>query len=345
MNYQSMSHRTSDTLASTRQALLESAADMGRRSAGGFTDPSDSALLAFLERYHRHTTTEDLLARQAEDLLGAALSHRSIAAQRPEGTAAVHVFNPDMDEHGWASGHTVIQVVTDDMPFIVDSVVAELATLDKNIFLLLHPQLVVRRDATGRLEAVLDSDDVSEGSHTDTFGEKRESWLHIEVDRTSRPEDREQIADRLRSVLADVRAAVEDWGKMTQRCQEIIEDLEAAPPPGVDAAEVALTVSFLKWVADNHFTFLGFREYTLERHPDGEGDQVHPLLGTGLGLLRPDPPQDRVQVSLSPQATEVARRPRAADHHQDQRSLDRAPTGADGLRLRAHLRRGRPGHR
>ena len=309
MNYQSMSHRTSDTLASTRQALLESAADMGRRSAGGFTDPSDSALLAFLERYHRHTTTEDLLARQAEDLLGAALSHRSIAAQRPEGTAAVHVFNPDMDEHGWASGHTVIQVVTDDMPFIVDSVVAELATLDKNIFLLLHPQLVVRRDATGRLEAVLDSDDVSEGSHTDTFGEKRESWLHIEVDRTSRPEDREQIADRLRSVLADVRAAVEDWGKMTQRCQEIIEDLEAAPPPGVDAAEVALTVSFLKWVADNHFTFLGFREYTLERHPDGEGDQVHPLLGTGLGLLRPDPPQDRVQVSLSPQATEVARRP------------------------------------
>ena len=113
----------SDTLATTRHALLESAASMAKRSAGR-GDSGGTSLLPFLERYHRHTTTEDLFARQAEDLLGAALSHRSLASQRPEGTAAIHVFNPDMDEHGWASGHTVVQVVTDDMPFIVDSVAA-----------------------------------------------------------------------------------------------------------------------------------------------------------------------------------------------------------------------------
>ena len=192
----------SDTLATTRHALLESAAAMAKRSSA--SSGKRGALLPFLERYHRHTTTEDLLARQAEDLLGAALSHRSLAASRPEGTVAVHVFNPDMDEHGWASGHTVVQVVTDDMPFIVDSVISELAALDHSVFLLLHPQLVVRRDAGGRLQEILDADVVSGGSHADTYGEQRESWLHIEIDRTSDPAERDHIAARLRAVLRRV---------------------------------------------------------------------------------------------------------------------------------------------
>ena len=298
----------SDTLATTRHALLESAAAMAKRSSGKSGDGARS-FLPFLERYHRHTTTEDLLARQAEDLLGAALSHRSLAASRPEGTVAVHVFNPDMDEHGWASGHTVIQVVTDDMPFIVDSVISELAALDHAVFLLLHPQLVVRRDATGRLEEILDADNVSAGSHAETFGEQRESWLHIEIDRTSDAEERTRIATRLRAVLSDVRVAVEDWGKMTRRCWDIAAELKENPPAGIAPDEVHLAVTFLEWLADNHFTFLGYREYALDRRSDGVGDQVRTTLGTGLGLLRSDPAHDRMTVDLSPQASEVARRP------------------------------------
>ncbi|MDO5502664.1 MAG: NAD-glutamate dehydrogenase [Actinomycetia bacterium] len=298
----------SDTLATSRQALLASAAEMAARSAGTAMEQDERGLLPFLKRYHRHTTTEDLLARAAEDLLGAALSHRSLARNRPEGRAAVEVFNPDMDEHGWASGHTVIQVVTDDMPFIVDSVIAELAALDRTIFLLLHPQLVVRRDASGRLQEVLDADNVSAGSHEETYGEQRESWLHIEIDRTSDPQERERIVQRLRAVLGDVRVAVEDWGKMTQRCWDIAHDLKENPPANIDLDEVALAVTFLEWLADNHFTFLGYREYLLQRRPDGAGDQVRTTLGTGLGLLRSDPAHDRMTVDLSPQATEVARR-------------------------------------
>jgi len=297
---------TSDTLGRTRHALLKAAAEMARRSVTGGTE--SDILLPLLERYHRHTTTEDLLARQAEDILGAVLSHRSLAANRPPGTAVVQVFNPDMDEHGWASGHTVIQVVTDDMPFIVDSVLNELAALDHTVFLLLHPQLVVRRDASGQLKEVLDTDHVSEGSHTETFGEMRESWLHIEIDRTSDPAERERVANRLRTILGDVRVAVEDWAKMARRCWDIAADLKENVPVGISPDEVALVATFLEWLADNHFTFLGYREYALERHPDGKGDVVRTQLGTGLGLLRPDPPHDRMEVRLSPQATEVARR-------------------------------------
>ncbi|HHU11219.1 MAG TPA: NAD-glutamate dehydrogenase [Intrasporangiaceae bacterium] len=302
------SQNTSDTLATTRQALLESIAGMARRSGSQSGEEAAASLLPFLERYHRHTTTEDLLARQAEDLLGAALSHRSLAAARPEGTAAIHVFNPDMDEHGWASGHTVVQVVTDDMPFIVDSVIAAIAAMDRSIFLLLHPQLVVRRDASGRLEEVLDADHVTPGSHTEHYGEQRESWLHIEIDRTSDPADRDLIAQRLKAVLADVRVAVEDWGKMTQRCWDLADDLKKNTPPGIGMDEVRLAVTFLEWLADNHFTFLGYREYELVRRPDGVGDQVLTTLGTGLGLLRSDPPADRMTVDLTPEATAVARR-------------------------------------
>ena len=110
----------------------------------------------FIARYYRHVPAEDLAERDPLDLAGAALSHRQLAASRPQGTANVRVFTPTVDEFGWTSGHTVVEIVTDDMPFLVDSVTTELSRQDRGIHLLVHPQVVVRRDVTGRLLEVLD---------------------------------------------------------------------------------------------------------------------------------------------------------------------------------------------
>ena len=94
---------------------------------------------------------EDLRERDDVDLAGSALSHRQLATQRPPGTANVRVFTPTVDEHGWSTGHTVVELVTDDMPFLVDSVTAELSRQGRAIHLVVHPVLVVRRDVTGAL--------------------------------------------------------------------------------------------------------------------------------------------------------------------------------------------------
>ena len=95
-------------LEQSRSQVIHSAAELALKAGGETLEP-------FLDFYYRHMATEDLLARRPEDLLGAALSHRDLARNRPVGTASVRVFTPTVEEDGWSCGHTVIEIVTDDM--------------------------------------------------------------------------------------------------------------------------------------------------------------------------------------------------------------------------------------
>ncbi|MCA0437029.1 MAG: NAD-glutamate dehydrogenase [Actinobacteria bacterium] len=264
------------TLEESRDQLLRSAAQMGGRSPG---EPVEN----LLQRYYRHVVTEDLLARRPEDLLGATLSHRGLAANRPVGSANVRVFTPTVEQEGWTTGHTVIEIVTDDMPFLVDSVSAYLAREHRSVHLLVHPQLVVRRDAAGRLTEVLDVN-LQEAPHD--YDICVESWMHLQIDRESDPASREQLADGLRRVLGDVRVAVEDWPRMTECADQIATELAQRPPAGIAAAEVAEAESLLRWLGAGNFTFLGYREYELTS--EGAANVLVPIQGTGLGLMRYD---------------------------------------------------------
>ncbi len=214
-----------------------------------------------LKAFYRHVAPEDLLERDAADLYGALMAQLRLAAERPQGTAGVRVFTPTMSTNGWsAGGHTVVEVVTDDMPFLVDSVSMGLAETQHDIHLVIHPQFVVRRDLSGQLLEVLD-ENAATGSHDVA----RESWMHIEIDRI--PDDElDVITEQLNKVLTDVRDAVEDWQRMHTQIERIVEDLEENPPP-LPAEEVAQGTALLRWLAEDHFTFLGYREYALEREP------------------------------------------------------------------------------
>src|SRR6476620_3392266 len=138
----------SASLEQSRSQLLRSAAELAERAGG-------ESLERFLRAYYRHVATEDLLARAPEDLLGAALAHRELAHRRPVGTANLEVFNPEVEEQGWTSGHTVVQIVTDDMPFLVDSVTSELQRMERSVHLVVHPTMRVRRNAAGELEELV----------------------------------------------------------------------------------------------------------------------------------------------------------------------------------------------
>ncbi|HYO86309.1 MAG TPA: NAD-glutamate dehydrogenase [Dermatophilaceae bacterium] len=279
----------------SRAYLLQAAADLAEESG--------SDLQQMLTRYYQHVATEDLLTRRPEDLLGAALSHRSLAARRPMGTANVRVFTPTVDQQGWSSGHTVVEIVTDDMPFLVDSVSAEMTKQGRTIHLIVHPVLVVRRDASGELQEIVDVDvaDVPQ-----EFGVATESWMHVQIDRESDPAAREALTERLRAALSDVRVAVEDWPRMIARAEAIAAGLADTPPAGVPADEVSQARELLIWLATGQFTFLGYREYLL-----GVGDILEPVSGTGLGLLRYDESRTAPHLTPLPQAVAAkAREPR-----------------------------------
>ena len=241
---------------------------------------------------------EDLLERSVPDLYGAAVALWSFGARRTPGESKVRVYTPRLEEHGWQSTHTVVEIVHDDMPFLVDSVSMELTRLGSGVHLIIHPVLRVRRDGDGALLEVLPHDaPVSDGS--------LESFIHVEVGRETDPAELERIRDGLEGVLGDVRAAVEDWRAMRGRATELIAGLEHTPPP-IDPEELAETKALLEWIVDDHFTFLGYREYDLVE-VDGE-DALRRVPGTGLGILR-DTDDDAAEglVRLQPEARDLAR--------------------------------------
>lgn len=259
--------------------LLPTGSEQGER-------PDRETVLSYLQRYYLHTAPEDLLDRDPVDVFGAALSHYRLAENRPQGTASVRVHTPTVEENGWTSSHSVVEVVTDDMPFLVDSVTNELSRQGRGIHVVIHPQVVVRRDVTGRLIEILGPDCDAHGPRTARPHDSLvESWIHVEIDRETDRADLKQITGDLLRVLSDVRESVEDWEKMRDAALRIAAGLPDEPTaPDLREYELEEARELLRWLADDHFTFLGYREYNLV-----DGDSLAAVPGTGLGILRSDP--------------------------------------------------------
>ncbi len=229
-------------------------------------------LEAFVRSYFGQVDPEDLAERELADLYGAALSHWNFARRREPGQLRVRVFNPSIAEHGWQSTHTIIEIVNDDMPFLVDSVTMEVNRHGLTLHLIIHPIVAVKRAADGTLEGM--AQDAAAGC---------ESFIHVEVDRVPEPARLEALAADVARVLSDVRQTVADWAAMRQRVLAIVGELDAKVPP-IPAGELTEGRAFLRWLADNHFTFLGSRSHELV---DVEGQDVLRIVAdSSLGILR-----------------------------------------------------------
>ncbi|HET9996953.1 MAG TPA: NAD-glutamate dehydrogenase, partial [Nocardioides sp.] len=272
---------------------------MARKGSGG---PPSGEVGDLIRAYYRHIGADDLAERSDVDLYAALASQFRLADNRPQGRANVHVFTPSHADSGWsAGGHSVIEIVTDDMSFLVDSVTMELARQQREIHLVVHPQFDVVRDITGVLESV---HPIQDESKPPAEGAIRESWMHIEISRLGIDEDPAELEEAIQKVLREVRDSVEDWDKMRAQAREIVEELTSAPPP-LDAVQIERGRAFLTWLADDHFAFLGYREYHLER--EGDDEILRAVPGTGLGILRADQDQSRAFAKLPEAAKAKAR--------------------------------------
>ncbi|MGV9779401.1 NAD-glutamate dehydrogenase, partial [Streptosporangium sp. NPDC003464] len=282
-------------LDEAKDELLRSAAETCAHTPGSDHVGVEEAL-AYLKLYYRHVAPEDLLSRNQVDVYGPAMAQRQLAEKRPQGRAMVRAYTPSLEEHGWDPGCSVVEVVTDDMPFLVDSVTMELDRHQIGIQLVVHPQMRVRRDMTGKLLGP---------EEQDVTGQMLvESWMHFEIDRQADQATLKELEADLQRVLEDVRYAVEDFVKMRALAVQTAEDVSVNPPP-LDLAGVEDSLELMRWLADGHFTFLGYREYRLEEGE--EGDRLRPVPGTGLGILRHDKAGSDSFAALSPELRAKAR--------------------------------------
>lgn len=251
-----------------------------------------------VQRYWRFAPDEELVDLTPARLVEAARAHRELAAARMPGELKLRLSLSGEPRH------TVVEVVTDDMPFLVDSVTAALSAR-KDVQLLVHPVMVVRRDEQGNLTEVcaeVEPDDA-------IAGDLVESWMRIEVGAIRDEAELEHLRADLERVLGDVRRAVEDWPRMRAQALALADEISGAELPVPDR-DLTDSVELLRWLADHHFTFLGYREYELVHVPGAAGnetDLMRAVPGTGLGILRDDTSSTaRTLESMTPEAQHKA---------------------------------------
>jgi glutamate dehydrogenase len=226
----------------------------------------------FVRQLFHWVPAQDLNERTPDDLAGMALAQFELARHRERGEPKVSVYNPDLERHGWSSSHTAVEIVCDDMPFLVDSVTMELNRQDASIDLLVHPVMrVVRHD--GELAEVLAPDQSA-------YGFQVESVVHVDVARQSDPDRLAVLRAGIEVVLEEVRAAVQDWGQMRAQTTALATELRRQAPP-CEQHQLEECEAFLGWLSDENFTYLGYREYELQ-----ESGALVGIEGTGLGILR-----------------------------------------------------------
>jgi glutamate dehydrogenase len=259
---------------------LDMIASLGTAVGRCLPDEPAAAYSEFVRQYYHWVPAKDLADREPDDLCGAVVSHWQTARHRSPGESKVRVYNPDPERDGWSSPFTVVEIVSDDMPFIVDSITMELSRQEYAIELIVHPVMRVLRDADGELTRVLEPGAVAYGFLT-------ESVIHVEVARVSDPEQVAVLHAGIDHVIEEVRGAVEDWAEMRAKTTALATELRRQAPPA-DPRELAETQAFLAWLADDHFTFLGYREYELG---PGAPSELRVIPGSGLGILRGEPEQ------------------------------------------------------
>jgi glutamate dehydrogenase len=242
--------------------------------------PREKAALAgpFVQQFYANVAPDDILRASADQLYGAAMAVWQLATRRRPGEALVRVLNPRVDQDGWHAAHTVVEIVNDDMPFLVDSVSAELNRHGLTLHLLIHPVIRTRRDGEGRLVELYDK-------ATAPADALAESVMHIEVDQLTSPDQLRALSDGLVHVLSDVRAAVEDFRRMRTRVAATISE-GRQHSERLDPVETREALDFLQWMDDEHFIFLGIREYRFGEESGEQTLDIQP--GQGLGILRDD---------------------------------------------------------
>lgn len=253
----------------------------------------------FVKQLFSTVAVEDLSDWDIEDLYGAVLSFWSQIEKRLPHQTKIRIYNPDFERHSWQSTHTVVEIITDDMPFLVDSIGTVVRRMGFFSHLIMHKGgLFIERDEEGNLLKLYQPDEKPIASAA------QEAVIFILMDRQTDPEVLDELHQKFERVLEDNHAVYEDWPFMREKVREAIAELEDAKTHA-DKEEIEETRAFLTWIEDHHFTFLGVRDYELI---DKNGEKIlKSKPETGLGVLRKELSKSKVRniSTMTPEAREL----------------------------------------
>ncbi len=237
------------------------------KSAAALLKTGEPAIAVFFDALYRNAAPDDILPYSPEALAFLAQAVFARTAQRKPGETLIETFSPQNENKAYGHDDLVLIAVNDDMPFLFDSLVGELTARGARPRAMFHPVIPAARDENGR--------------RCDRPASLRESVIVMLLDPVADESRRAALVAGARSMFAQVRVAVRDWHKMVARMKETIAGLQQHPPK-ISVEELNESAAFLQWLCDNHFTFLGCRDY---HYSDTEIGRLDPVFESGLGVL------------------------------------------------------------
>ena len=228
--------------------------------------------------YFRFVVIDELQRRASEDLFAAFLAHWKLVESYHYDKPQIRLYNPTLEGDGWHSSHTVLDLVVEDRPFLLQSIAMEFNQQGLTNHLIIHPII--------------------------TLADHNLALIHIEFDRQSDPKRLTEIKEALITTLNGVVAATDDHLLMLERLQEARKELLKGGQP-FDVGTGRESATFLGWLEENHFVFLGFRRYRMVNDQGRQGFKI--IAKSGLGVLRDErqPLEDEPLFALSGAALQI----------------------------------------
>lgn len=253
----------------------------------------------YVRYYLSNLSLEDLETYSLVDLYGLVLTQWQQMQQFQSGSISLRVYNPTIEDDGWQSSHTIVQLVMDDRPFLIDSMRMEFNRLGLTTHqMIFMGGLQLRRDDSGKISHIHAPTDRCEA-------DCRIAPIHMEIDRQNNPDVLESIYLELMRVLGDVRQVVMDWPKMCEQLRDIISEYDSKSLQQ-KLPDMLESRKFLSWLLADHFTLLGYRDYKLVGKGNNRALRLIP--GSGLGVLHDEArsKQTRQYADLPEEARRVA---------------------------------------
>lgn len=282
-----------------KELLIESVVEKIKKT---MPDKQATFCAQFAEQFYGTVALEDLHAWDKDDLYGAVVNFWSLIAERKPHETKIHIYNPDFERHGWQTTHTVVEVICDDMPFIVDTMRMVINRLGLSSHLIIHMGgIKLKRNAQNQVDEVLpqSASELEEGVLA-------EAPIFMQIDRQTDPQILQDLHQHFERALEDNRVVFEDWEKMRAQVRAAITELdEVTPALKLEQSEIQETKALLNWIEDHHFTFLGIRDYDLIQQ--GKDTILQAVPNTGLGVLRDNLSHSHTRniSTMAPEAQEL----------------------------------------
>ncbi len=211
-----------------------------------------AAIEKFTQTYYASTPSQELDNRKLDDLYGATLACWGFI-QNTKNKSKIRVFNPDFEEHGWQSPHTIVEIVHKDVPFLVDSIRMELNRRDMSIHFINHAVMSITRTKNGDLDL---------SSAFTLGGTPSEAVIYIEVDLHTDEKVLESLTKSLHEIVDEICLVVDDYLVFKEKGLQVLDWIKDSKGP-FTAQDTAEASAFLEWLVDNHFTFLGGEDFII----------------------------------------------------------------------------------